>query len=137
MTTNAILTYLGVVLAVPAAVFLVLGVSRPRRQPINAIDQHVGPPRPTFAALPTRRANMAAGVLLLAVSMAVELVSLTHGGPASGEPSGNAAGGIVAITLLTCLFLIGCLSVRRIILGHSGRALNAQSQRSPVIRLRV
>jgi hypothetical protein len=142
MTTNAILTYLGVALVVPAAMFLLFGVSGLRRQSISTTDPNVGPPRPVSVPSPTRRANLAAGVLLFAASMTVELISLTHGGAAAGEPSGNAAGGIVAIALLTCFCLIGSLSVRQFILGHYSRVLNAQSKRPrqverPVIRLRV
>jgi hypothetical protein len=147
VTTNAILAYLGVALAIPAAVFLLLGVTRRRRQSIGIIDENGGPPRPALVlVLSTRRADIAAGVLLFAASVAIELIGLIRGGPASGEPSGNTAGGIVAVALLTFFCLIGCLCVRRLILGHYRRVLIAQVSKrfedprhanAPVIRLRV
>lgn len=106
MTTNAMLTYLAAALAFPGAVFLFLGSRRPRKD---------------LEVLPARRANTVIGALLCAAGAAAELISLAHGGPAVGERSGNIAGGIVAIALVTVCCLMVCVIAQQLILGYFRR----------------
>lgn len=128
MTTNAILTYLGIALACSAAAFLYLGICRPQWQSTRAIQEHGESPPHDLVVLATMRANMACGALLLAVAVIAELISFAQGGPAAGELSGNATGGILGIALLTFLCLVGCLVARQFLLRHLRRKLEAQGR---------
>src|SRR6266478_2978243 len=113
MMTNAIFTYLGIALAFSAAVFLFLGIRRLRGESTSVIQEYGEPQRSDLVALATTRANIACGALLLALAVVAELISFVQGGPAYGEPSGNAPGGMLAIALATFLCLIGCLVARQ------------------------
>ncbi|MDQ6701877.1 MAG: hypothetical protein M3Z96_01615 [Pseudomonadota bacterium] len=126
MTTNAILNCLAVALTFSAAVFLLLGIRHPRGQPISGNQENPEPQANDPAALATRYANMACGVLLLGVALAAEFTSLAQGGPAYGTRSGNVPGGIVAIALATFSCLIGCLIARQLMLRRWRRKLGLQ-----------
>ncbi len=126
MTINAILTYLGIALTCLAAIFLLLGIRRPREHSSSVIQGNRESRQDALEILATRHANIACGVLLLAVALATELISLAQGGPSYGERSGNVIGGAVAIAVATFVCLIGCLVARQFILRRLRRKLRAQ-----------
>jgi len=128
MTINAILTYLGIALTCSAAGFLLLGIRRPREHSSSVIHGNREPRQDDLDVLATRHANVACGVLLLAVALATELISLAEGGPSYGERSGNAIGGAVAIAIATFVCLLGCLVARQFILRRLRRKLRAQGR---------
>ena len=126
MTINAILTYLGVALTFSAAIFLLLGIRRPRGHLSRDIQEDREPRQDDLEVLATRHANIACGALLLALALATELISLAQGGPSYGERSGNVPGGVLAIAIATFVCLIGCLVARQFILRRLRRKLHVQ-----------
>lgn len=126
MTINAILTYLGVALTFSAAIFLLLGIRRPREHSNSVIQGNREPRQDDLEVLATRHANIACGALLLALALATELISLAEGGPSYGERSGNVLGGVLATAMATFVCLIGCLVARQFILRRLRRKIRAQ-----------
>lgn len=116
MTTNGLLTYFGAMLFFLGAMFFVFG--RIRSHPKEEIWKDHKEAK-VFGALqrsrnvsPAQRADLLCGAILFALALIAELASVARGGPSAGERSGNFAGGLLLIALLS-LFCVGvCLMVR-------------------------
>ena len=117
MTTNGLLTYFGAVLFFIGVTFFALG--RVRSHPRGEVwKDHKGENVPEALKhsrdrSPARRTDLLCGAFLCALALIAELASLARGGPSAGERSGNLAGGLLLIALLS-LFCVGaCLMVRQ------------------------
>ncbi len=115
MTTNALLSYLGVALVFAATVFFVVGIAR-SRNPIRASRGKAATAADDHALLAAQRADVVCGTVLLAIALLAEVISVAHGGPASGEPSGNLGGAVVVISLATFGCVVMALVVRNWVL---------------------
>lgn len=116
MTTNGLLTYFGAVLFFFGAMFFVLGRLRshpreeiwrdPKREKVPGTLKH------SRGRSPAQRADLLCGAFLCALALIAELASLARGGPSAGDRSGNLAGALLLVALLS-LFCVGvCLMVR-------------------------
>ena len=117
MTTNGLLTYFGAVLFFIGIAFFVLG--RVRSQPreeiweYHKVEKVSGTLKHSRDRTRAQRADLLCGAILCALALIAELASLARGGPSAGERSGNLAGALLLIALLT-LFCVGvCLMVRK------------------------
>jgi hypothetical protein len=129
MTINAALAYLGGALTFTGAAFMVLAIRRPRSGSLQNVEACVEVLRNRAAVIARRRADAYCGAILLCVAVVAEVVSITRGGPASGQPSGNTPGASLAISVATFVCLIGCLVARHFILVHLRRSVEAQTGR--------
>jgi hypothetical protein len=116
MTTNGLLTYFGAALFCLGAVFFVFGrlLRRPRE---NAWRDDKGREVPTVSKksgelTAAQRADTLCAVILCALALVAEVASLARGGPSAGERSGNLAGAVLLIALLSLFCLGVCLVVR-------------------------
>jgi len=122
MTVNALLSYFGIAILFVAAVFFALGIVRFRTRRIRSSSNTKASPDEN-SLLAMQRADLLCGTILLAVAPIAEVVSLARGGPGSGEPSGNPAGGALAIALGTLFSVMVCLVARHLIILHLRRKL--------------
>jgi len=119
MTTNGLLTYFGAVVFFIGATLLVLGRVRSHPREETWKDQKgekvPGALKYSRDLSPAQRADLLCGALLCALALIAELASLARGGPSAGERSGNLAGALLLIALLS-LFCVGvCLTVRQVL----------------------
>jgi hypothetical protein len=126
MTANALLSYLGVALLFAAAVFFVIGICRFRKRRNRESVSAAEAPRNDKDLRATQGADLLCGTILIAAALIAEVVSRARGGPASGQPSGNTAGGVLAIALATISCVTACLVVRHPTLLHLRRKLDAR-----------
>lgn len=125
MTSNALLSYLGVALLLAGLICFAIAFGRIRKGRIpNAVGRIEALER-AKALLTAQAADTLCGTLLSALALAAEVVSVAGGGPESGESTGNTAGGILAITIATLFCVIVCLVVRHLTLLYPCRKLGA------------
>jgi hypothetical protein len=125
MTVNALLSYLGFTLLPVASIFFAIGLSRFRNRSSLETFRNAEEPERTRALLAAQRADLLCGAVLLVLALALEAVSLMRGGPAAGVPTGNTAGGALAIVLASGFCVIVCLVVRHMLVIYMRRSLDA------------
>jgi hypothetical protein len=126
MTVNAVASYLGFALLIPAALFFVLGLARGRsRRSAGMLREAEALKSHTRSRMPEERADLVCGAVVLALTLALETSSFIGGGPAAGEVTGNTAGGALLIVLLALCCLIPVLLGRHVLINHWRRQVDS------------
>jgi hypothetical protein len=135
MALSSLLKYLGVVLLCFAGILFLLGLARTRRN-TAALSKRKGeyPAPELLRAQLVRRADWYCGGGLAAVALIAFVTSLIGTGRFFTQPSGNTAGAVILIAVVTTIILVIALWVRHVSLLRAVRNLDAgQASRDPGI----